>query len=390
MRFEYLVLVSSELNSNKFYKMTEKGDGSFRVEWGRVGANAQSTSYPMSQWGSKLNEKLGKGYTRVAGHGSMATQTVQASNVMIADDDVKDLVTFLIRSARQSISSNYLVSSESVTQVQIDWAQDIIGSLRDHVNQPDFNHNLINSLLEKLYRTIPRRMGNTKDYFVGSLVSRGDMVRLLQNEQSLLDTMQSQVGSSQHNSLDLVSLGLEIEVASQADRDRIASETDFRVSRQRIFKVGNKLTDDRFLKGRSKLLYHGSKNENWLSVLQRGLMIRPSGVSVTGSMFGSTCLYFADKAIKSIGYTSLRGSCWASGSAMKAYLALFDVNLGKRWGILDKQSYSSWMSGLDQERVNREGYDTVFARGGADLRNNEYMVYDQSRCTIRYLIELTV
>jgi len=31
----------------------------------------------------------------------------------------------------------------------------------------------------------------------------------------------------------------------------------------------------------------------------------------------------------------------------------------------------------------------VFAKGGADLRNDEYIVYENNRCTIKYLIELT-
>jgi poly [ADP-ribose] polymerase len=36
-------------------------------------------------------------------------------------------------------------------------------------------------------------------------------------------------------------------------------------------------------------------------------MIRPSGAVYTGSMFGDG-IYFADKAAKSIGYSSLSGS----------------------------------------------------------------------------------
>ena len=46
------------------------------------------------------------------------------------------------------------------------------------------------------------------------------------------------------------------------------------------------------------------------------------------------------------------------------------------------------MTRLTQQQVSQEGYDTVFAQGGADLRNDEYIIYDSSRCTIRYLIEL--
>jgi poly [ADP-ribose] polymerase len=43
--------------------------------------------------------------------------------------------------------------------------------------------------------------------------------------------------------------------------------------------------------------------------MQTGLLIRPSGAVHTGSMFGDG-IYFADKAQKSIGYSSLSGSHW--------------------------------------------------------------------------------
>ena len=392
MRSEYLMMVTQS-NNNKYYKMSEEGNGNFKVEWGRVGANPQSTVYPISLWNVKLSEKLNKGYTRVAGHGSNATNTIQASNLMIEDDDVKDLVSFLIRSAKQSISHNYLVSSESVTQAQIDEAQVLIGKIKNEIGSSgdlsSYTLQKVNDLLERLYRTIPRKMGNTKDYFL-SVGTYNNAIRLLQNEQSILDTLQSQVGTQQHTSMDLEALGLDISLASDADKDKIKKETDFRLAGHRVFKVTNKATEKNLLKGKTKLLYHGSKNENWLSILQRGLMIRPQGVSTTGSMFGAGAIYLADKAIKSINYTSLRGSYWASGSSNKAYLALFEANLGKSWGILNNQSYASWMSGLNQDKVTKEGFNTVFAKGGADLRNNEYMLYSANRCTIRYLIELTV
>jgi poly [ADP-ribose] polymerase len=105
-------------------------------------------------------------------------------------------------------------------------------------------------------------------------------------------------------------------------------------------------------------------------------------------MFGSQAIYFANKARKSIGYTSLKGSHWAGGAEGRAYLSLFDVAVDREWDLLKGQSWSSWMGRIDQARVNEEGYDTVFCRGGADLRNDEHVIYDSSRCKIRYLIEL--
>ena len=104
-------------------------------------------------------------------------------------------------------------------------------------------------------------------------------------------------------------------------------------------------------------------------------------------MFGDG-IYAANKARKSIGYTSLRGSYWASGHSNRAYLAIFEFATGKEWNLLDSQSWSGWMSRIDESQVKSKGCDSVFAKGGVDLRNDEYVVYNSNQCTIRYLIEL--
>lgn len=107
-------------------------------------------------------------------------------------------------------------------------------------------------------------------------------------------------------------------------------------------------------------------------------------------MLGSG-IYFANKARKSIGYTDLRGSFWANGSSDRAYIALFQVNTGKTWNIIGPgKRYEGWMSRISLSRVHKEGYDSVFARGGADLRNDEYVIYEEGRATVKYLIELRV
>ena len=60
------------------------------------------------------------------------------------------------------------------------------------------------------------------------------------------------------------------------------------------------------------------------------------------------------------------------------------------WDVLEKgkTSYSSWMSSLNNKKVKDKGYDSVFASAGSRLYNNEYIVYEGARCTVKYLIEL--
>ena len=49
-------------------------------------------------------------------------------------------------------------------------------------------------------------------------------------------------------------------------------------------------------------LWHGSRNENWLSIIKNGLQINPNA-KITGKMFGKG-IYFAPNPKKSYGYTS--------------------------------------------------------------------------------------
>ena len=75
-----------------------------------------------------------------------------------------------------------------------------------------------------------------------------------------------------------------------------------------IFRVRNNKTQKAFdaLAGDSTLLFHGSRTENYWGILNTGLKIKPANAVQTGSMLGRGT-YFANKARKSIGYTSLSG-----------------------------------------------------------------------------------
>ena len=101
-------------------------------------------------------------------------------------------------------------------------------------------------------------------------------------------------------------------------------------------------------------------------------------------MFGDG-IYGANKAQKSIGYTSYRGSYWASGNSSNAYLAVFDFHVGNQKHITN-HTYDCYS--LNKSKLERDGFDSVYAHGGADLRNDEFIVYDAHQVTIKYLVEI--
>ena len=67
-------------------------------------------------------------------------------------------------------------------------------------------------------------------------------------------------------------------------------------------------------------------------------------------------------------------------------MALFDVHLGNQ---LQLERHESWCSSLDDKKLRSRGdYDSLFAKGGYDLRNNEFIVYKEDQSTIKYLIQM--
>lgn len=375
-------------NNNKYYYMEDLHNGNFKVSYGRVGGSETILTYPISLWDKKYHEKLKKGYIDVT---EKITAVKKTGELDISDPDVKDLISFLMSEAKQSIKRDYQISAESVTQEQLNEVQNIIDLLSSKIkDEKMISKDIINNYLKEIYSIIPRKMTDTRNFFLNS-VNIPFLTELLQSEQSRLDTLKSQVNINQvaSNGITLEELGFTCDLASEEDKDMIRKNTDFKLTNHRVFKISNKETEATFNPNHleTKLLYHGSRNENFLSILQTGLKIRPKGVQTTGSMFGDG-IYAANKARKSIGYTSLRGSYWASGHSNRAYLAIFEFATGKEWNLLDSQSWSGWMSRIDESQVKSKGCDSVFAKGGVDLRNDEYVVYNSNQCTIRYLIEL--
>ena len=161
----------------------------------------------------------------------------------------------------------------------------------------------------------------------------------------------------------------------------------------KAWQVKNIKTNDRyqrFIKSENindtKLLWHGSRNENWWSIINTGLVLKPTNAVITGKMFGYG-IYYAPKAQKSLGYTSLNGSYWAGGNSNSAFMALMEVAYGKPYNVY---SFDSKYYDFNYERLQKEcpGTNCLHAHAGNMLRNDEIIVYKEEQCTIRYLVEL--
>lgn len=401
IRPTYLIMVTSN-NNNKYYNLFPDGDR-LRVEYGRVDATKTTTYYPISKFESQVKSKLKKGYQDITDLKKDLVEEISQSSPEspyqeIENESVRRIVEKLQSLARDTIAKNYTIKASAVTQDMVDTAQKIIDILANlSTGVDEFNDNLL-----RLFTVIPRRMGDVRDYLAHN---QDDFSKIIDKEQALLDVMRGQIYvkpdvsevqvENKKSFTILEELGIEIEDADNHDIALIKTLMKESSGKfKKAWRVKNLKTQDRFDKfvadnniQNTKLLFHGSRSENFWSIIKTGLVLRPTNAVITGKMFGYGC-YYAPKCAKSIGYTSLSGSYWAGGSNNTAYMAIFDVAYGIPY---DVYNFDSKYYNLDYNKLQqlKPGANCLHAHADKGmLRNDEIVVYKEEQMTIKYLIEI--
>jgi poly [ADP-ribose] polymerase len=401
IRPTYLIMVTGA-NNNKYYNCFPEGD-QFRVEYGRVDATKTTTYYPISKWESQIKSKLKKGYQDVTDLKKDLVEEISSANPEspykeIENKAIRAIVDKLQSLARDTIRKNYTVKASAVTQDMVDAAQKVIDELAN--NNSTLNE--FNDTLLKLFTIIPRKMGNVRDYLANTTE---DFAKIINTEQDLLDVMRGQIyvkpdvvestNEPKKGKTILEELGLEFEEVTNDDIALIKSLMNesagkfrkaWRVKNLKTQKRFDKFVEDNNIKD-TRLLFHGSRSENFWSIIKTGMVLRPTNAVITGKMFGYGC-YYAPKCAKSIGYTSLSGSYWAHGGNNTAYMALFDVAYGTPY---DVYNFDSKYYNLDYDKLQqfKKGANCLHAHADRGmLRNDEIVVYKEDQMTIKYLIEI--
>lgn len=355
MRNVKLILVdgvnesAKKLGNNKYYNMTDNGDGTFTVAYGRVGRNEATQTYPVSRWSSIYNSKLRKGYKDVTEFAA-----TEKAEVVVDHEDplVKGLLEHLYRASQSRATRMYNVSFSAVTSTMIDTAQEII----DEIATTEQTIDGFRSLFLRLFTIIPRKMENVEHHLPMALA---DIQRLVKEEQDTLESLKGQVVPVAENKQQLLdTLGITIKPVVQLP-DQFQT-----VRYNRAFEVEHSSSNQKFGQWAHldrKLLYHGSRATNWLSILRTGLQIRPAA---NGTLFGNG-IYFADDIRKSRSYSD-------------GYVGVYDVAVGKQHPAMYTNSRLS---------LNTIDGDSVYAqRGGSGYA--EYVVFRQEQCTIKYLLDM--
>lgn len=417
---KYLIYVNAAHNNNKFYRMVDLKNGTWGAYYGRVGTRQNECGYsthvdvpyvyPMYMYYIKLYEKLEKGYSDVTALHKKMNEIVVTKHTFagISDALVDDLVKRLTAYAQAKIQDSYTVKSEDVTEKMIEEAEKVLDSLAKATTVARFN-----SLLLELFKIIPRRMDGVNGVKNCMAKSDADFQDIIYREDSLLTVMKTAVSAAQKqkglkddetNILD--AMGLEIYPATDKQKEAVLKHLGdtLKPKVKQVYRVINKTTQKRFdtwldthrdvngKKPKVKQFWHGSRNENWWSIMTNGLALNPNrfrqNVVITGKMFGNG-LYFAPSSAKSFNYTSFHGTSWANGHATTAFMALYATAYGDPYEVF---SWNGSWAGYNYNRLQQEhpGAGCVHAKASQGmLRNDEVIFYNESQTTINYIVEFS-
>lgn len=172
--------------------------------------------------------------------------------------------------------------------------------------------------------------------------------------------------------------------------------------------------------GNRMLLWHGTRGENLIGIIQTGFRVAPADARRTGAMFGEG-VYFSDLFSKCFQYANtsnfgLYSSSAASKKLAKKYVFLCEVALGNMRKLAAAQNVTDLPNDQEQSvmgygRVGPSAKGNVYMNNGCiiplgnivenpplnandrqnaynNLQHNEYVVYNTTQVRIRYIFEL--
>lgn len=397
-------------NSNKFYLVVlEEGKGiggNFRVytEYGRLGKGTprQQARYFHSLYSAQdefhniVRKKKAKGYVEVeTDDTSNSVQQVQIKNQKKPKQQelsqIKDKVLQFI-GGLYTYSTSYLVKAiqtplGKLSANQVAKGLQVLEKIEQELDSGNTFMSTYEQLSNEFYSIVPFVFGTRVDV----RQMRIDDYQKLNDRKDLLGIMSSvvKVQDSLEKTLEEKYKALNIKLKHLSTRTkeykRLVDYVNNTKSQHHhihfnitnIFEVEDMTGYNSFnpYKVSTMELFHGTRNENILNILQQGLLPKPKSAVHTGSMFGSG-IYFADQSSKSANYCSGFGAVHND----KYYLFVCEVATGK---------VKDYENAQPQLHAAPRGYNSVRGVKGRSLLHNEYIVYNANQVKIRYIIEYT-
>lgn len=403
-------------NNYKYWNAKLYDDDQVHAEWGRVGCvNPDSGVWPggESYLSKKVREKEKKGYSHqktvgeaVASSGSGTVvrnsdlHSIAKAQILKTSSPVLDrLIKRFVDANVHKITSSTQITYNSttglfttplgiVTMDGLTEARDLLAKLAPKVRSRRFGPDT-DAILCQYLRIIPQALG-MKRYTTETVIPDDNAI---QKQNDLIDSLESSyqamtsapkapTATGQKPAETVFKVDLDV-LADANERRRLEQYFENSKKRQHgydnvrvreIFKVTIHDMANAFEHKTTpiKEVFHGTSQANCLSILKSGLKVSPpSTAAIAGKMFGNG-VYGAINSTKSLGYTYGR---WGQGGVGDSgWLFICDFAMGRIY---------STQSSCDKP----SGYDSVWAKAGYSLANDELIVYRNPQVNIKYLLE---
>ena len=379
----YLTCIHPESNNYKAYILRPQGPEIW-ADYGSIddvaNGNARTVQSPYASYlyWIRYYEKLSKGYK---------DQSDIFFDTPVKTEEVKvtatGLYATLLKYAKRMVTDTLI--SQNFTKKQIEKCWELFHQLQEKTTVKEFN-----KILCELMQISPRKRDplhdNVSRYLAYDIC---DFEKILDFEESLLNAMDSVSHNSyaEKSSVSFEDFGITVTEATKTEVNKVMRQINDGLKSQvrKVWKIvpkKQKEAFDSYCKKRNisniKYFWHGSRNENWESIIRQGLLLNPNAV-ITGKMFGNG-IYFAPSARKSFGYTSCSGSYWARGNDNTGFMGLYATAYG--------DPYYPTTSGNMKPSMERNGKDCVHAKKEkVGLYNDEVIFYNENAMCLEYLVE---
>jgi len=328
---------------NQQIQMENNGDGTFHVTDGRIGIKVgpkkpKQYNLPIEDWDKFYFSKISRGYLLTKTTKMEKKKVTVGKYKEIPDRVVKELVERLMEYANQAMEENFTVKVEAISDEMIEYGKNVLADLSKNATKMSVAE--FNGKLKVLYAAIPRRIDKLSEKLAKE---KSQFAHILDDEQEIFDLMLSQVqlaakGGADQTILETLGIFIRPETEDEIEETKklLKGQSHKYLRSWHIENTKTKKVFDKYIKKENlskgagvDLLWHGSKHQNWWSIITNGLLLNPDAV-ITGKAYGQGT-YFAPDAIKSLGYTSRAGSKWAGGTMDTGFMAVYRVATGNRY-----------------------------------------------------------
>lgn len=409
-----LICADVGANANKYWKAILHENGDVECEWGRVGVTKNSKTFRgvgQRYIDKKVREKEKKGYrpTKIlAGESSVKVVSDDKLASLAKKQIIKNsspeltklidkLVKYNIHKITESTNITYDVNSGLfstplgiVTPDAINEARRLLSDIKSLVVVKDFTNRNWNQYLNEYLALIPQNIGMRRATPEGLFPTENSILKQNDILDSLLSSYESatKVNKKKEDIDEEDEKVFDVTLEEVDGSDFLRIDKKYRDTRKdmhvcshlkvkKVFslRIGPMADDFEQTSNMTNLmeLWHGTSTANILSILKSGLHVTPpSTANITGKMFGQG-VYFAKDSTKSLNYSF---GAWSGQRNSSCYMFLGNVRLGKYY-----ETHSGWGT------YPVKGYDSVWAKAGRSLRNDEFIVYNRNQCNLTYLIE---